>query len=103
MLLWGQDKTAQEEERGQTHSGLFTAFWSGTQLPRAAHGCPAAAPGYQWASPQLPQGPTLPPQGYYHLELTTSLITKELDSMIFMGPFQLEVVCDSMTCTRQLQ
>lgn len=30
-----------------------------------------------------------------------SLMTKEVDLMIFMCPFQLEVFCDSMTCTRQ--
>lgn len=86
----------------------------GSNAPRSVHGLlewDPAALGCPWLLllqlPAIdglhhshPLDPTLPPQSHYWLQLTTSLMTKELDSMIFMGPFQLEIVCDFKTCTR---
>lgn len=85
----------------------------GSNGPRSAHGLlewDPAALGCPWhlllqllavdvASAQLPLGSTSPPQSHYWLQLTTTLMTKELDLMIFVGHFQLKIVCDSMTCS----
>lgn len=65
MLLWGQEKTGQEEERGQMLP--WVCPWHGTQLSwsHLRRAGPTAANGCGWALPELPLGPALPLQSHY--------------------------------------